>query len=120
VNTRSSAGAPPVPAACTLTPVDATSRLHRWQRLHDLAEPRASLLPGLLEVTYRAVPGVLAELRELAAAEQACCAFVAWVVADVRGQPTLRVTSPDGDPDAVQAIAAMFGAADTSRAPSGS
>jgi hypothetical protein len=116
--THPSAAAPPVPVACTLTPVDATGRLRRWQRLHDLAAPRAELAPGRLEVGYEPLAGVLDELRDLAAAEQTCCAFVTWRVADVGGRPTLVVTAVEDDPDAVLAIAALFGAAEPPQAPS--
>ncbi|MGY1803651.1 hypothetical protein ACI78T_10250 [Blastococcus sp. SYSU D00922] len=104
--------------ACTLTPVDAPDRLGRWQRLHDLAGPSAELRHGRLEVTYQPVAGVADELRELAAAEQTCCGFVDWSVTEVRGRPTLRVVAPEDRPDAVLAIAAMFGLAGA-QAPSG-
>ena len=98
-----------MPIACTMTPSDASDRLHRWQRLHDRAAPSAELSAGRLEIRYRAADGVLEELRALADAERSCCSFVAWDVIDTDGRPTLRVSAPAGRPEAVLGVAAMFG-----------
>ena len=98
-----------LPLACTLEPADGPARLRRWQRLGEAAAPVASLRGGQLEVHYAPGPGVLAELADLAAAEQTCCSFVAWSAAEVDGHPVLQVTAPDGAPHAVAPIAAMFG-----------
>jgi hypothetical protein len=67
------------------------------------------LLDGQLEVRYRSAPGVQEELKDLAAAEQVCCSFVAWVVSNDHGQLLLRVISPADSPDVLGPIAAMFG-----------
>ena len=85
----------------------------RWQRLHEAAGPVAQLDAGRLEVRYHPGPGVLAELADLAAAEQACCSFVTWSVTEVEGQPVLHVVSPADTPEAVAPIAALFGATST-------
>lgn len=50
------------------------------------------------------------ELELLAAAEQRCCSFVAWTVAADR--PVLYVTAPVDNPDAVEPIALLVGAAE--------
>lgn len=100
----------PLPLACTLGPADGPARLRRWQQLRDVAAPVASVAGGRLEVVYEPGPGVLPELIELAAAEQTCCSFVTWSVAEVEGCPVLTVTAPDGAPEAVAPIAALFGA----------
>jgi hypothetical protein len=98
-----------LPLACTLGPDDGPARLVRWRALHESAAPVTRLLDGQLEVRYRSAPGVQEELQDLAAAEQVCCSFVAWVVSDDQGQPVLRVISPADSPDALGPIATMFG-----------
>jgi hypothetical protein len=103
-----------LPVACTLTTSDASTRARRWEVLHDRARPSAELAPGRLEFRYPPAPGVHEELLELAAAERACCAFVAWEVV-VRGdRPELRVT---GEPEGVSAVAAMFGVENPAQSP---
>ncbi len=103
-----------LPLACTLGPEDGLMRLRRWERLHEIGGPVAYLDGRDLEVRYQPSPGVQAELAELAAAEQRCCSFVTWTVAEVEGRPVLRVASPAEVPDAVAPIAAMFGLTVTS------
>lgn len=98
-----------LPLACTLGPEDGRSRLLRWQRLHAAAAPVAHLDGGRLEVRYQPGLGVGAELAELAAAEQSCCSFATWSVSEVEGHPVLQVVSPEGVPNAVAPIAALFG-----------
>lgn len=99
-----------LPAACTLGPQHGASRLRRWQELEQRAAPMATLDGGRLEVRYAAGPGVADELAELAAAEQDCCSFVDWQVTTPDGQPVLHVVAPAASPEAVEPIAAMFGA----------
>ncbi len=98
-----------LPAACTLTLADGSARLRRWQLLQATAGSAARLDGGHLTVRYRSAPGVLAELTALAAAEQTCCAFVAWTVSTADGHPVLHVVAPEDAPDAVAPIAALFG-----------
>jgi hypothetical protein len=100
----------PLPLACTLGPQDGRDRVQRWQELHRSAPPVSSLRDGVLTVRYTHAPGVLAELRALAAAEQTCCAFVDWSVARVGGEDVLTVRAPAGQPEAVAPIAALFAA----------
>jgi len=102
-----------LPLACTLGPDDGRSRMLRWRRLHDAADPIARLEAGQLEVRYQPSPGVLEELTDLAAAEQTCCSFAVWRASEVDGQPVLHVVSPTGAPEAVLPIAALFGATST-------
>lgn len=106
-------GSSPLPLACTLGPDDGRSRLLRWQRLHEAADPVARLEAGRLEVRYQPGAGVLAELADLAAAEQGCCSFGTWSVTEMEGQPVLHVVSPADTPEAVAPIAALFGVAST-------
>jgi hypothetical protein len=105
-----------VPVACTLTPDDVPARMRRWQLLRERAAPVAELHDGRLEVRYVGGDGVLDELRELAAAEQACCAFATWSVADHDGGPSLLVAAPD-QPEALAGVAALFGLGEPAQAP---
>lgn len=100
-----------LPLACALGPDDVRARLVRWRELHESTAPVTRLTDGQLEVRYRSAPGVQEELQDLAAAEQVCCPFVAWVVSNDHGQPVLRVIPPAGSPDALGPVAAMFGVA---------
>ena len=97
-----------LPLACTLGPQDGPARLRRWQALHRSAPPVSSARDGVLEVRYPGHPGVLDEVRALAAAEQTCCAFVDWSVAEVGGDVLLTVRAPAGTPEAVEPITALF------------
>jgi hypothetical protein len=97
-----------LPVACTLAPGDGAERLRRWQRLAATAAPVSQLSGGRLEVRFTPGPGVLDELRSLAAAEADCCAFAGWTVSEQAGQPVLAVSA---DPETIQPIAALFGAA---------
>jgi hypothetical protein len=97
-----------LPVACTLESGDGAERLRRWQRLAAAAPPVSRLTGGQLEVRFPPGPGVLDELRSLAAAEADCCAFAVWAVSEQAGQPVLAVSA---DPEAIQPIAALFGAA---------
>jgi hypothetical protein len=99
---------PALPIACTLGPVDGLDRMRRWQALSEMGRPAVTRIGPTLEVRYRPVAGVHAELVALAAAEQECCSFVAWTVADDRGQPVLRVSAADS-PDDIAPIASLFG-----------
>lgn len=94
-----------LPVACSLGPDDSRSRLLRWQRLHELANPVGDLDGGRLVVRYQPGPGVEEELIELAAAEQSCCPFAEWRVSTVAGHPVLQVTA---EPQSIAPIAALF------------
>lgn len=105
------AARPELPLACTLGPADGAERFRRWQQLAAAAAPTARLAGHRLEVRYRPVPGVLAELQSLAGAEAECCTFVEWAVTEQDGTPTLLVTARPDTPERIQPIAALFGAA---------
>ncbi len=70
--------------------------------------PTVHVRDGELQVRYPDAPGVLTQLRALAAAEQTCCAFATWSVTQVEGHPVLTVRAPAGAPEAVEPIAALF------------
>jgi hypothetical protein len=98
-----------LPLACTLGPADGAARSRRWRQLAAEATPVRRRTEGRLEIRYQPGPGVLDELRELAAAEAECCSFVAWTVTEQAGDPTLIVSAPADDPDRIEPIAALFG-----------
>jgi len=97
-----------LPLACKLGPIDGADRSRRWRQLAADAAPVARRTEGRLEVRYQPGPGVLDELRALAAAEGECCPFVSWAVTERAGDPTLVVSAPAGDPDRIDPIAALF------------
>lgn len=98
-----------LPVACTLGPDDGRARMERWQRLAEIADPRARRTGHELVVRYQPAPGVTEELEALAAAEAECCRFVAWGVTRDGDHPVLHVTADPRTPDDVAAIAALFG-----------
>ncbi len=97
-----------LPLACTLGATDGAERSRRWRQLAADATPVARRTGGRLEIRYQPGPGVLAELRALAAAEAECCSFVTWVVTERAGDPTLVVSAPPGEPDRIDPIATLF------------
>lgn len=97
-----------LPLACTLGPIDGADRSRRWRQLAADAAPVARRTGGRLEVRYQPGPGVLDELRALAAAEAECCPFVAWAVTEQAGKPTLVVSAPADQPDRIEPIATLF------------
>ncbi len=102
---------PEIPVACTLGPEDGTERMRRWQQLVQHAKPTTRRIGHQLEVQFRPGSGVRDELEALAAAEQQCCAFVAWTVAVDTGQPVLHVTASSEQPDDIEPIMSLFGGA---------
>lgn len=109
-------GEPPsLPLACDLGRQDGQARLLRWQALHRYAAPTVELHDGEFEVRYQPMLGAYEELAALANAEQQCCSFVKWSVAEVAGRPVLRVIAPPTAPEAVEPIAALFKATRSSR-----
>jgi hypothetical protein len=97
-----------LPLGCTLGAADGPERSRRWRQLAAEAAPVARRTGGRLEVRYQPGPGVLDELRALAAAEAGCCSFVAWAVTEQAGDPTLVVSAPAGEPDRIDPIATLF------------
>jgi hypothetical protein len=97
-----------LPLACTLGAIDGAERSRRWRQLAADAAPVTRRTEGQLEIRYQPGPGVLDELRALAAAEAECCSFVAWAVTEQAGHPTLVVTAPPGEPDRIEPIATLF------------
>lgn len=97
-----------LPIACTLGPLDGQERLQRWRALAAHARPIVRRKGHCLEVRYDDRPGVMTELEALVAAESKCCGFVAWRAGLDDGVPCLTVTAKPEDPEAIDAIAAVF------------
>lgn len=99
-----------VPVACSLGPDDGPARLRRWQQLADRAHPIAVRDGAQPTVRYDPEPGVQEELQTLAAVEAECCSFVTWSVTQDDVGPVLLVTAGRDAPEAIEPIAALFGA----------
>jgi hypothetical protein len=99
-----------LPIACALAPGEGAERLRRWQALAARGRAVAELNGHLLEVRYSLDPAGGRELRELAAAERLCCAFVTWTVSQEQNHLVLRVAADPERPEEVAGIASMFGA----------
>lgn len=98
-------GDPPI--ACTLDGDAMPGRLAEWQAMLDKARSRGTTSDGALRVEL-ADDIALADLAQLVAAEQRCCAFFAFAITvDPRGI-ALEVRAPDGARDLA---AALFGQA---------
>jgi MerR family transcriptional regulator, copper efflux regulator len=91
--------------ACTLSSADLASRRERWDRLITDAGLAREPLPDGIRLRFRADPGAVAELRELAAAERECCAWADWAVEPGDGEMSLLIRSAAGG---VAALHTMF------------
>jgi hypothetical protein len=93
------------PLACSLTSADLANR-RRW--LGELAERAVSVRrTGTgMRATFPAEPGLETELREVAAAESECCAFLRITVTPRDAIVELDVAGPS---DARPIIDEMFG-----------
>jgi hypothetical protein len=92
--------------ACSLSADDLPERRRRWVALTDAALAERTAIPAGVRLSFRARPGVEAELRELAELERECCAFASFDVSAARGQVVLDVTAP-GD-QGVAAVRELF------------
>jgi hypothetical protein len=97
-----------LPVACTLGLKDGEERMRRWRRLFERTTPIARQTDREIEVKFQPGDGVHEELLALAAAEQHCCAFVAWNVVLEAGKPVLRVVAPQDTPEEIDSIARAF------------
>jgi hypothetical protein len=99
-----------LPIACTLGPDQGARRLDRWKALSANGRPTVRREGHRLEVRYASAPGISEELEALAAAERLCCSFAAWDVKREKTHVVLHVTSDPSRPEAIDAIADLFGA----------
>lgn len=100
-----------VPIACTLTPGEAVDRVGDWERL--LAQRSGAPVRrvdgdiGSVAVRFAPDPHVASAAAELAAAEQACCAFIDFTLRIDRSGTELTATTAL---DAMPIVDAILGA----------
>jgi hypothetical protein len=69
-----------LPIACTLSPGQLDRRRERWRRLAARALAGSAPTRSGARLTFRRLPGVEEELRELARLEADCCSFARFEV----------------------------------------
>ena len=82
-----------IPVACTLDSVELRDRAGQWSALLSRHMRSRRETDHGLEVRF--APDASAELAELVAGEQACCAWADWAVCDDGTDVVLTATSAD-------------------------
>ena len=97
------------PGIAVASPSPMQSRLWRWQVLVREALAGAQRRGPLLELRYRALPGVSAELEVLVAAEARHCSLLTWTLEHryhgAEEQLVVRIEASKEHPDDVAVIA---------------
>jgi DNA-binding transcriptional MerR regulator len=94
-----------IPVACTLEPDERPGRAEAWRTMVARASSRRQLAGGGIRLEFPD-PSVVADLAELVAAEQECCAFFCFAITvDARGTG-LEVSAPDDATPLVEALLA--------------
>jgi MerR family copper efflux transcriptional regulator len=78
--------------ACSLTVDDQSARLDAWRSLLESASTRADIPDGMSYV-FRPASVFAQRVRELAAAEHECCAFLNFEVVEQDDELLLNVTT---------------------------
>jgi hypothetical protein len=91
--------------ACALG-AGAAAQAERWRRLARSAGLGRTETADGLEARFRGEPAAERELRDLVAAESACCAWARWEVRRAGDELVLRVTST---PEGAVTLHAMLG-----------
>jgi hypothetical protein len=94
-----------VPVACTLDSADQLGRLDAWDELLTEVTGRERL-DGGVRLTFPPSPVLAGRLGELAAREQACCAFSTFTLRLDADGLALDVTAPEA---AAGVVAELFG-----------
>jgi DNA-binding transcriptional MerR regulator len=94
-----------IPVACTLDAADLAGRLDAWRDLLTEVTGR-ELLDGGVRMRFPPNPVLAGRLGELAAREQACCAFFTFALRLDADGLTFDVTAPE---DAAAVVADLFG-----------
>jgi hypothetical protein len=94
------------PIACSLGQGDLAERQRRWHTLARNAILDIAPTGHGLRLRFRADPGVVAELRDLAALERDCCAFADWTVNSDADAHVMDIRA--NSPAAVATVHAMF------------
>jgi len=90
-----------LPIACTLTPAAGATQVAKWRALDEDYALETERTDTRLTVHYAKLDDSTRRLRELVAAESACCAFVDWSVDETHADLRLIVT---GTPDQLAAL----------------
>ena len=93
------------PIACTLAPDQMRGRMSLIDTLAADALIGQQPIEGGIRARFRAEPGIERRVRELAAAESRCCAFLRF---DVHRHEHVVVLDITGSPDAQPAIRTML------------
>ena len=96
----------PVPVACALGSADLAAQCSRWEQLAARAMTGRTETADGLRLRFRREPGAEQELRALAAAENECCPWAAWMVRADAGQIVLDVRSASAE--GIAALHGMF------------
>ncbi len=92
------------PVACTLTTKEAASQVHEWADLQGQAQT-IEAIPGGVRMT---MPAALEDdIKDLAAREGACCAFLEISLSTIGDAVQLEVTSQN--PQALPVISLLSG-----------
>ncbi len=98
--------------ACRLDGLELQVLVERWRRLIQRAALDRLVSDDRVRIRFRADAATSRELRDLVAAERACCGDADWQVREGPQELTLQVvTTPDG----VAALRALFASADRGR-----
>ncbi len=91
--------------ACSLDGVGQQARLSDWAELLRQATSREATGDGRrVRYSFAAADGLERRIRDLAAAEQACCSFLGFAVSRTGGQIEMTVTAPSDGQDALRFI----------------
>ncbi len=93
-----------IPIACSLSTEAAATRLEQWAGLRALATSTSAIDSGV-RITFPV--DLTGSVQQLAAAEQACCAFLRLTTTVDDDECTLDITADD--PDAAPIIAMLAG-----------
>ncbi|AZI37678.1 hypothetical protein NT2_06_02180 [Caenibius tardaugens NBRC 16725] len=95
-----------VPIACTLDRGGLEARMTWIADLNTRALKAARRGDLQLELDY--APAALADVRQMMAQEQQCCAFLSFDIAERENMVTLAITAPEGARDAAEQLFASF------------
>ena len=99
-------------AAADPCPDQQENRLRRWCELDQAAREAARCRGTVLEIRYRAEPGVSQILASLLAQEQRACPDISWTLQYQDGQLVARIVADADHPEMVTPLAVFLGAVD--------
>jgi hypothetical protein len=90
-----------LPIACTLTPAAGKAQVEKWRAFDEDYALETERTDTRLTIHYAKLDDSTRRLRELVAAESACCAFVDWSIDETHADLRLIVT---GTPEQLAAL----------------